>query len=267
MKNEEYSRFSPAEIIGFFFMGLALALGLIDIRLSAIPLFAFLIFCMAVPFIYKSGFFLPVIAKGKTGKKAVSITFDDGPDMLITPYILKILEKHKIKAGFFITGQKAIQYPCLIKDIISFGHEVGNHSFSHDNFIMLKSMANLEKEIDKAQAVFYDLGIKAFAFRPPVGITNPGLGPVLKKRGMFVLNFSCRAFDLGNRRIKKLSEVILRKVEPDDIILLHDVMPPSGYSAKYLACEIEKLICGLKKKGFEILPVSKLTGRKIMITF
>ena len=113
----------------------------------------------------------------------------------------------------------------------------------------------------------YDLGIKAFAFRPPVGITNPVLGPVLEKRGMFVLNFSCRAFDLGNRRIKKLSDVILRKVRPDDIILLHDVMPPSGYSGKYLVDEIEKLVVGLKKIGFEILPISELIKRKIMVIF
>ncbi len=257
----------PSEITGFLLIGSASLLGFADIRLSTIPLSIFLILCLTAPFAYKYGFFVPVIAKGKTGKKAVSITFDDGPDPFITPLILNLLKKHRIKAVFFITGQKALRYPGLIKKIISSGHEIGNHSFIHDNFVMLKTRKNLEKEIDKAQAVFYDLGIKTFAFRPPVGITSPRLKGVPEKRKMFVLNFSCRAFDFGNRRIKRLSYEILKKVKPDDIILLHDVMPPCRHSGQYLICEIEKLILGLKKRDFEILPLSALIGQNIMATF
>ncbi|HNS56608.1 MAG TPA: polysaccharide deacetylase family protein, partial [Smithellaceae bacterium] len=104
------------------------------------------------------------------------------------------------------------QYPEIIKEIINRGHTVGNHSFHHDPFLMLKSSRVIYQEILTTQELLKKLGVQTFAFRPPVGIVNPGLASLLKKLNMDCIIFSCRAVDRGNRRVKHLSRKFSRKL-------------------------------------------------------
>lgn len=65
----------------------------------------------------------------------VALTFDDGPTASGTEYILEVLKKYKIHATFFMVGEKASQYPELVAQVRSAGHDVvANHSWSHPNF-------------------------------------------------------------------------------------------------------------------------------------
>ena len=103
--------FSTAAKTGLAAFLLATILIVVDGWLAVIPLVGFLLICLAAPFFPRFGFYLPVIFKGISGKKAVAITFDDGPDSLTTPLLLKLLLKRQIKATFFITGEKAAAHP------------------------------------------------------------------------------------------------------------------------------------------------------------
>ena len=98
------SSFSTAAKTGLAAFLLATFLMVVDGWLAVIPLTGFLLLCLAAPFLPRFGFYLPVICRGASGKKGVAITFDDGPDPLTTPLLLKLLEKYQIKATFFITG-------------------------------------------------------------------------------------------------------------------------------------------------------------------
>jgi len=243
----------------------AILLAFVDVHLSLIPLSVFIALCVIAPFLPRFSFFLPIMSSGNSGKSAVAITFDDGPDPVSTPAVLELLSKHKICATFFVTGKKASENPGLIKEILARGHTVGNHSYSHDNLIMFKSSNTLIKEIESAQDILGKFGITPLAFRPPVGITNPRLGKVLDKAGMYNLNFSCRAVDGGNRWIKNLSERILRRVHPDAIVALHDVKPRDDTLFSYWLNEIDLIFSGIREKGLAILPLSELIGRPVMI--
>ena len=243
----------------------AILLAFVDVRLALIPLSAFVALCAIAPFLPRFSFFLPIISMGNSGRPAVAITFDDGPDPVSTPAVIELLSKHKICATFFVTGKKASEHPGLIKEILARGHTVGNHSYSHDNLIMFKSSKALIKEIESAQDILGKFGITPLAFRPPVGITNPRLGRVLDKSGMYNLNFSCRAVDGGNRWIKNLSEKILRRVHPDAIVALHDIKPRDDALFSYWLNEIDLIFSGIKEKGLAILPLSELIGRPVMI--
>ena len=81
---------------------------------------------------------------------------------------------------------------------------------------------------------------------------------------MYCVNFSCRAFDLGNRRIAGLAEIILKKVRPGDIILLHDVAPKGGEGIEEWLAEMEGIVSGLKKQGHQILSLEELIDRPVM---
>ncbi|PKN28210.1 MAG: polysaccharide deacetylase family protein [Deltaproteobacteria bacterium HGW-Deltaproteobacteria-21] len=256
---------SKAEKIGLVSMLSALLLTFVDVRLSAIPLGAFLLSCIVCPFFPRSSFFLPVISRGVSGQKAVALTFDDGPDPLSTPELLSLLLKHGAQATFFVTGKRALAYPEVMNDILRQGHAVGNHTYSHDCLFALRSTKRLSGEIESTQDILTKFGIKTLAFRPPVGITNPRLRKVLRQRNAVVIGFSCRPLDWGNRRIRNLSTKILKRVRPDDIVLLHDIRPKEAHLLPLWLKEIETILSGLEAKGIAILPLSDLIGRQIMM--
>ncbi len=258
------SSWSLAERIGLAAHVTAAALAVIDIRLAAIPLVAFLVLCLVAPFFTRLSFYLPIVSRGKSGKQAVALTFDDGPDPASTPELLRLLATHRIPATFFITGKKAAAHPELIREIVEQGHTVGNHSYSHDIFIMFKGRRALQREIETTQSILHAYGIRSFAFRPPVGITNPLLKRILRKTGMYTVNFSCRALDVGNRRVKQLAEKILKRIQPDDIVILHDIRPKEEPLLPYWLNELELMLSGIEQKGLAILPLSEIIGKPVM---
>jgi len=259
-------RLSPADLVGFASLFAAILLSFVDVRLSAILLTLFLILCTVAPFLPRFGFFLPIISRGNTGKRAVALTFDDGPDPVSTPALLGMLSRHKIKATFFVTGKNASDHPELVREILMGGHSLGNHSYSHDNLIMFKGSKALKHEIESAQVVLSRFGVIPLAFRPPVGITNPRLKGVLSEAGMYSVCFSCRPVDWGNRWINDLSGRVLRRIRPDDIVLLHDIGPTDEARFSYWLNEIESILAGLKERGLSVLPLSELIGRPVMLT-
>jgi peptidoglycan/xylan/chitin deacetylase (PgdA/CDA1 family) len=232
--------------------------------MASIPLGLFVLLCLVAPFLPRAGFFLPVISRGGHDGKAVALTFDDGPDPKVTPLLLDLLGRHRLTAAFFVTGQKTIQYQDIIKEILSRGNDIGNHSYHHDPFLMLRSRRRLTDEIFRTQELLARFGVRPLAFRPPVGVTNPRLPVVLGELGMECITFSCRACDFGNRRIKGLALNILKKVHPGAIILLHDVSPPNGEKIPEWLDEVEKIIRGLKAEGYEIVALSELIGKNVM---
>ena len=255
---------SHAHVLGFTFYFAAFLLALYDASLAVVPLFLFVVLCMVAPFLPRFSFFLPIISRGNSGQKAVSITFDDGPDPLTTEPLLALLKKHGVKATFFVVGKKAVSHPQLVKKILAEGHLLGNHSYSHDNFCMLKSSKRLFREISAAQEVFAHFGVRPLAFRPPVGITNPRLRGVLQDLGMVNINFSCRGMDAGNRWLKGLSRRVLRHLRNDQIIALHDVMPKRRGRLLEWLNEIDRVLQGIKERGMMVLPLSELIGRPVM---
>lgn len=254
---------SPAAIFGFALFHVYALLLLFEARLAPLPLLAFLLVCAVAPFFPGFGFYLPIVSRGKRGERGIALTFDDGPDPLVTPRLLDLLDRRGITATFFVTGERAARYPGIIREILSRGHAIGNHSFNHMPFLMLKGIRTLRREVKAAQSVLGRFGVVPLAFRPPVGVTNPHLWRVLLEQGMYCVTFNCRAGDMGNFRIARLASRILKKVAPGDIVALHDVAPPRA-GVELLFNEFEALIDGLKAKSLEIVPLARLIGRDVM---
>jgi peptidoglycan/xylan/chitin deacetylase (PgdA/CDA1 family) len=256
---------SPAAVTGYVAIALAFILSFVHVRFAVIPLSVFVILCAAAPFFPSWGFFLPVISRGRTGKPMVSLTFDDGPDPVTTRPLLQLLARHAAQATFFVTGERAAEYGDLISDILEHAHEIGNHSYSHDPLLMMRRSETLYREIESTQTLLKRFGISPVAFRPPVGITNPKLANALSKEGLYCMTFTCRAIDCGNRYIHGLSRKILKKVKPDDIILLHDVRPKGSIDTEGFLHEIDLILSGLKNKGLQVVPLAELLGRPVMV--
>jgi peptidoglycan-N-acetylglucosamine deacetylase len=95
--------------------------------------------------------------------KNIYLTFDDGPDPLVTPVVMDLLNRHQAKATFFCSGRKAERHPEIITELRAEGHCIGNHSFDHLNG-WKTPLETYVKDIEKAAVL-----LKTNLFRPPYG--------------------------------------------------------------------------------------------------
>ncbi|MRR18022.1 MAG: polysaccharide deacetylase family protein [Deltaproteobacteria bacterium] len=255
---------SSAHIAGIIFIIAGCAAFFIHPCLTIVLFLLYIIMCVGACFFPGTNFLGEVVSRGCTGRNDVALTFDDGPSGFTTPKILDLLDRHQAKAAFFVSGVNALRHPDLIREIIRRGHTIGNHSMNHDPLIMLKGQQALEREVREADRVLRSMGVFAKAFRPPVGIINPQLPPVLAELGLVCVVFSRRARDAGNRRVRNLASKILKNVRGDDIILLHDIPPGRPEDDAIFWRELELLLTGLAERGLQIVPLSRLTGEQLM---
>lgn len=255
---------SQAEKLAFVSFCIALPFFILLPYLAVIPLLLFLFCCLIAPFCPRWGFFLPIISRANTGTKAVALTFDDGPSPESTPIILKLLKEYNFTATFFVIGKRAERYPELIEEILVAGHTIGNHSWKHDNLLMLRNKKTLADDIGRSQQLLQGYGVRPLVFRPPAGISNPRLKTVLEENKLKMLTFSCRAFDGGNKKIENLAGRILGRLQPGNIILLHDIFPEKEEAVRTLQNELTILFAGLVAGAYDVQSLEILIGMPVM---
>lgn len=258
------NKISPAQITGILLLSLAAAVFFISPLAAALIAFLYIFLCVLGCFFPQTNFLFPVISRGGSGKNYVALTFDDGPSEPITKKILDLLDTYNAQATFFVSGVNAKRHPEIIREIITRGHTIGNHSYSHNPFLMLKGYRAIKREIIQAKEILKEMGVEALAFRPPVGIINPGLGKILDELGMVCITFNRRAGDAGNFFVKNISRIILNNIKPDDIILLHDVPSGNPQNDEIFLSEAEKILAGISARGLTVVPLSDLIKREIM---
>ena len=223
----------------------------------------FAILCVSASVCQRCGFYLPVISRGSDRLNAVALTFDDGPDPATTPRLLDLLAARGVPATFFVTGRRAHAHPELIRAIADAGHTLGNHSYSHSTLLAFKGRVRLRADIAATQDELARQGIATALFRPPVGVTYPGLAAVLAELGLSAVGFSCRARDFGNRTVDHIARRILACAAPGDIIMLHDLPPrKAGRVDRWLA-EIDALLSGLNVRNLAVRPLLDLIGHRV----
>lgn len=156
-------------------------------------------------------------------RNEAALTIDDGPDPIVTPQVLDMLDRYNAKATFFCIGDKAAQYPDLCREITRRGHAVENHSQHHRHHFSLLGIAGFTREIEAAQATLTSItGQHPMFFRAPAGLRNPFLDPVLTRLGLRLASWSVRGFDTRVGDAHKVAGKLLGKLRPGAILLLHD---------------------------------------------
>lgn len=114
-------------------------------------------------------------------EKTVFLTFDDGPNPDVTPWVLEKLAEYEAKATFFCLGKNVEQYPDVYQMIIDAGHAVGNHSYSHIKGWGV-GVSDYIQDFDLA-ANF----INSNLIRPPYGRITPTQAKVLNERYKLIM--------------------------------------------------------------------------------
>ena len=190
-----------------------------------------------------------------TETKRIALTFDDGPHPSQTHRILEILDQYQVKATFFMIGVNVQNYPDAAKEVISRGHEVGNHTFSHKRMTTLDE-ASLAKELSACEDVLEELcEYHPHLFRPPEGVLNAYVKHCSERGDYTLILWSVDTRDWEVKNADVIAERVLSAVQPGDIVLMHDYV---AHSKTPEALEI--LLPKLLALGYEPVTVSELLG-------
>ena len=158
-----------------------------------------------------------------TARNEIALTIDDGPDPIVTPQVLDMLDRYAAQATFFCIGEKAARHPDLCREIVRRGHAIENHSQHHRLHFSLMSRSSITRELQAAQDTLTTItGQRPLFFRAPAGLRNPFLDPVLTRLGLQLASWSARGFDTRISDAERVKNKLLRNLRAGAILLLHD---------------------------------------------
>jgi len=207
----------------------------------------------------------------------VALTFDDGPDGRWTPRILDILKTMHVPATFFIVGENALTERGLLERMISEGHEVGSHTYTHPNLATVDQTRTLF-ELNATQRLFQAFtGRTLKLFRAPFfGDAEPTTADEIlpvwdaQNRGYISVGLHVDSEDWQRPGVPTIVNNVLARIQtapPNcdnnsesqcsrNIVLLHD----SGGDRSQTLAALPIIINSLRSRGYRFVPVSELAG-------
>ena len=190
-------------------------------------------------------------AGGEEQKPKIALTFDDGPNIKYTPMLLDGLKERGIKATFFLVGQWIERYPDSVRQIVDAGHEIGNHSYSHVDFVGAGEEV-IRQQMEKTDALIREVtGSDPVLARVPSGSYDSRVIRLLRQEGYEVIQWDVDSIDWKKPPAKEITERILTKVQNGSIVLFH-----SGAATTLEA--LPDVIAGLRAKGYCFTTVGDL---------
>ena len=179
-------------------------------------------------------------------EKVIYITFDDGPNPELTPFILQELDKYNAKATFFLLGKEVDSHPSLYKDILQANHSVGNHTYSHLNGWATKN-SKYFSDIEKCHSI-----MNSKLFRPPFGRIKPSQIRHLKKAFKIVM-WDVLSWDFHkNTSAEKCFKIVKEKTKNGSIIVFHE----NDKAIKNVKYCLPKMLEHFSKQGYEFKAIT-----------
>lgn len=201
-------------------------------------------------------FFGQISPRVNTSQRVVALTFDDGPTVEVTEQLLATLKQEDVRATFFVIGAELEQQIETGKKIVAAGHELGNHSYSHDRMIFV-TPSFVKREIERTDELIRAAGYQQdIHFRPPYGKKLFALPYYLSQnnRKTIMWDVDPDSYPEVAASSDKIVEYVLSKSQPGSIIILHVMYPSRRESLK----AVPKLIRELKLRGYIFKTVSEL---------
>jgi peptidoglycan/xylan/chitin deacetylase (PgdA/CDA1 family) len=189
-----------------------------------------------------------------TSAKVVALTFDDGPDPAGTSQLLDALARARVPATFYLIGQDMAEHPDLARDIALAGHELGNHTYSHERMWFV-SASFVAGEVEKTDALIRKAGyLGEITFRPPNGKKLLALPHYLDQHDRKTIMWDVEPDSEGDAEAQRIVDVTVENTRPGSIILLHGMYAGREQSRRAVTPIIERL----KADGYRFVTVSEL---------
>lgn len=201
-----------------------------------------------------SAVFGPSVYRGNRERRAVALTFDDGPSES-TPLLLDILDRFQAKATFFQIGWHACRMPAVAREVSARGHEIGNHTYSHP----IALLPGIGGEIDRCQAELSGIhGRPPRYFRAPYGVRWFGLRKAQQRHHLLGVMWTAIGLD-WKLPWEKVVDRLMSGISPGSILCLHDgrelgVQPDVSVTLR----SAEELLRRLRDSGYKFETVSEI---------
>ena len=158
----------------------------------------------------------------RPGSRLLALTYDDGPNDPYTWRMMEVLERHDVKATFFLLGSFVQQKPDIARALVAAGHAIGSHTWDHPNLIFASS-AETRRQLQRTrQAIIDATGVDPRIFRPPFGGRRPSSLRIARQLGLQPVMWSVTCYDWKAKSADEIVAHADRQIRGGDVILLHD---------------------------------------------
>ncbi|MEV6930582.1 polysaccharide deacetylase family protein [Dactylosporangium sp. NPDC051485] len=180
---------------------------------------------------------------------AVALTIDDGPHPMWTPKVLNLLERYHVPAMFCLIGNQVLGHEPLARNVVSAGHQIANHTWSHPAGIAGLSPEKVQQEIDRAQEKIYDTtGQVPTVFRSPGGAVSPAVFAAAAQARMTPVNWDADPRDWTKPGTGAIAQRLMA-ARPGDILLCHD----GGGDRSQTCAALSTVIPALLARGLQFV--------------
>ncbi len=195
------------------------------------------------------------VANGSRSRRAVALTFDDGPSLKQTPAILATLDRLGAKATFFEEGRHVAGREALMEEILAGGDEIGNHTFHHPTYPGYGELASTQRAIRAAT------GFTPCHFRPPYGLTNATVDSAARRAHLETILWDVDSYDDHHPGVGAIRSRTLSLVQPGSIVLMHD-----GGRHPQTVKALPGIVRNLRSRGYRLVTVTELLGGRFVFS-
>ena len=193
---------------------------------------------------------------GNTGEKVLYLTFDAGYENGCTEQILDTLQKHDVKAAFFLVGNYMEKNPELVRRMVRDGHIVGNHTMHHPDMSKITDFAAFSKELKDLEALYQEItgeDLPKF-YRPPQGIYSEENLKMAQRLGYKTVFWSLAYVDWKNDAQPTKAQAfdkLIPRTHNGAVVLLHS-------TSKTNAEILDELLTKWKSMGYRFATLDEL---------
>jgi peptidoglycan-N-acetylglucosamine deacetylase len=203
-----------------------------------------------------AGLWPEVLFHVQTDQPLLALTIDDAPHPTVTPHILAALQRHGVRATFFILGEHAEAAPELVQSIRDHGHELGNHLWQDQPSIRL-GQEQFTRELLAVDRIIAPQERRWF--RPGSGWFDRRMLRTLQEHGYRCVLGSVYPHDTRLRSPRIVARYVLSRAYPGSIIILHD----GGPSRAHTPAVIDWIVPVLVERGFRFVTLSELVAAEV----
>jgi peptidoglycan/xylan/chitin deacetylase (PgdA/CDA1 family) len=193
------------------------------------------------------------------GSRLLALTYDDGPNDPYTWRMMEVLERHGIKATFFLLGRFVQQKPEIARALVAAGHAIGSHSWDHPNLIFASSAETRRQLLQTRQAILDATGVDIQLFRPPFGGRRPASLRVARALGLQPIMWNVTCYDWKAKSADKIVVNAERQIRGGDVILLHDgEYHRMGVDRSRSVEATDRIVSRYSSEGYEFVTIPEM---------
>lgn len=191
--------------------------------------------------------------QSEAGAPILYLTFDDGPNPVLTPQIVDLLDRFDAKATFFVVGAHLNRSPAALLPVAEGGHTIANHTWSHKSLVGMSAegvAGQLNRTADLVQetvAAIWPAASRISYLRPPYGALDAQTAELVNDLGYRVVTWDIDPRDWRRPGAAAIASAVINRAFPGAIVVLHD----GGGGSQQTVDALETILETLSEQGYQ----------------